>query len=103
MRKIESTTIKGESGESYPVNIYPADMRFNDFIPGVFLLFAGKETLYMSHSDNVDQWLQRRNPVTHLANDGFSSIGFIRHGNPEAREAIVADLGPAVSPRLKEL
>ncbi len=103
MRKIESITIKGESGESYPVNIYPADMRFNDFIPGVFLLFAGEETLYMGQSDNVDQWLQRQDPASNLANDGFSSIGFIKHGNPEARQAIVADLGPIVSPRLKEL
>lgn len=40
MRLIEKTELTGTSGKIYSMNVYPADMRFNDFIAGVFLLSA---------------------------------------------------------------
>ena len=103
MRKLESTSIEGQSGKSYPINMYPADMRFNDFIPGVVLLFADNEPLYMDHTDNVDLWMQKQDVATRLGGEGFSRIGFIKNGSPEVRASIVEDLKPVVSPKLATL
>jgi hypothetical protein len=83
--------------------MYPADMRFNDFIPGVFLLYAEDETLYLDHSDNVDLWLQKQAVIERLGDEGFSRIGFIKNGSPVVRAAIVEDLKPVVSPKLEAL
>lgn len=103
MRLIESTTIAGQSGKTYPMNIYPADMRFNDFIPGVFLLYADEQVLFLGDSDNVDAWLQRSDALGKLGDQGFSKIGFIKNGSPKVRASMVDDLGPAVSPALTEI
>jgi len=90
MRIIESTTISGLSGKDYPINIYPSDMRFNDFIAGVYILFADDRTLYADHSDNVDLVLQKKQVATSL--EGLSKIGLIRMGNPDKRQTILDDL-----------
>ena len=103
MRKLESTSIEGQSGKSYSINMYPADMRFNDFIPGVFLLYAEGEALYMDHTDNVDLWLQKQGVAEKLIDDGFTQIGFIKNGSPEVRASILEDLMPVVSPRMASL
>ena len=103
MRKLGSTMVSGESGNSYPVNLYPADMRFNDFIPGVFLLYRGDEVLYAGHSDNVDLWLQKNDALGKLSEKGFSRIGFIRNGNPSRRSEILSDLAPVIDAVLKEI
>lgn len=103
MRLIESTTIEGKSGERYAMNIYPSDMVFNDFIPGVFLLYAGDEVLFLGDSDNVDIWLRKNEVVTKLGDQGFSKIGFIRQGNPGKRAGIVSDLAGALEVRLSEI
>ena len=103
MRILESSSISGQSGTDYPINMYPADMRFNDFIPGVFVLYADDQVLYMGHSDNVDIWLQKNDVLARLADKGFSRIGFIRNGNPARREEIVDDLGPVVNASLSSL
>ena len=90
MRVLESTTIKGKSGKSYSMKVYPADMRFNDFIAGVYILFASNKTLYAGHSDNVDRVLQKKEVATTVP--GLSTIGLIRMGNPQKRQAILDDL-----------
>jgi hypothetical protein len=103
MRILESTTISGQSGDNYAVNMYPADMRFNDFIPGVFVLYAEDDVLYIDQSDNVDLWLQKNSVADKLSSKGFSRIGFIRNGNPARRQEIMADLAPVVQATLKEV
>ena len=90
MRLLESTTIDGVSGKSYPIKTYPADMRFNDFIAGVYILYAEDKTLYVGHSDNVDLVLQKKQVATALSD--LSTIGLIRMGNPKKRQAILDDL-----------
>ena len=90
MRLLESTSIEGSSGKSYPIKMYPADMRFNDFIAGVYILYASDKALYAGHSDNVDLALQKKQVATTLS--GLSTIGLIRMGNPEKRQAILDDL-----------
>ena len=90
MKLLESTSIKGTSGKSYPIKMYPADMRFNDFIAGVYILFASDRTLYAGHSDNVDLVLQRKQVAKTLS--GLSTIGLIRMGNPKKRQTILDDL-----------
>lgn len=97
MRLIEKSERTGASGKSYAMNIYPADMRFNDFIPGVFLLLAEDNTLFMGESDNVDVWLQKNDAYGRLKEEGFVRIGLIRNGNPGLRAAIVDDLISTVS------
>lgn len=103
MRILESTSISGQSGADYAINMYPADMRFNDFIPGVLVLYADDAVLYLGHSDNVDAWLQKNGVLDKLADQGFSRIGLIKNGNPSRREDIVADLGPVVQAALSTL
>lgn len=91
MRVLESTTIDGQSGTSYDMKMYPADMRFNDFIAGVYILYSGDKTLYAGHSDHVDLVLQKKQVAQ--TQPGLSKIGLIRMGNPEKRQAILDDLG----------
>ena len=102
MRLIEKSEVTGTSGKSYAMNVYPADMRFNDFIPGVFLLFSEDSALFMGESDNVDAWLQKNDALGRLQDEGFARIGFIRNGSPEVRAAIMNDLDSTVTPKLAE-
>ena len=90
MRLLESTTIKGKSGKSYSMKVYPADMRFNDFIAGVYILSASYKILYAGHSDNVDRVLQKKEVAATVS--GLSTIGLIRMGSPEKRQTILDDL-----------
>ena len=90
MRLLETTTIEGQSGSTYPLKLYPADMRFNDFIAGVYILYAGDKTLFADHSDNVDLALQKKQVAS--SQPDLSGIGLIRMGNPAKRQAILDDL-----------
>ena len=103
MRRLESTTIQGRSGETYSMNTYPTDMRFNDFIAGVYILFAEEQALYVGHSDNVDMVLQTSKVADTLKDQGLSKIGLVRNGSPTRREAILSDLSKALSPTLASL
>ncbi len=103
MRLIESREIEGKSGKAYAMNVYPADMRFNDFIPGVFLLMSADNTLYIGESDNVDVWLQKSEALSKLNDKGFDQIGFIRNGSAEVRAGILSDLAEVCSPELDNL
>ena len=103
MRIIETREIDGATGKSYSMNVYPADMRFNDFIAGVFLLMAGDGTLLIGESDNVDMWLQKNEAASKLANEGFDKIGFIKNGSREVRQNMVSDLTEACSPKLAQI
>lgn len=103
MRVLEATTIKGQSGDSYPVKMYPADMRFNDFIAGVYILFAEDKALYTGHSDNVDLVLQKSEAASKLADKGLSRIGLIRMGSPVKRQAILDDVNGSLEPELRAL
>lgn len=91
MRLLETTTIEGSSGKSYPIKKYPADMRFNDFIAGVYILYGDDKTLFAGHSDNVDLVLQKKQVATNVSD--LTGIGLIRMGNPAKRQAILDDLG----------
>ena len=101
MRRLESTTIDGASGTAYDMNRYPADMRFNDFIAAVYILFAEDKALHIGQSDNIDFVLQSNKVAESLAGDGLSSIGVVRMGSPNRREQIVADLSAALSPSIE--
>lgn len=103
MRRLESTTIDGASGTAYDMNRYPADMRFNDFIAAVYILFADDKVLHVGHSDNIDFVLQKNKVAESLAGDGLSSIGVVRMGSPGRREQIVADLSEALSPSIDSI
>ena len=99
MRLLEATTIEGASGHHYPIKMYPADMRFNDFIAGIYILFAGDRTLFAGHSDNIDLVLQKKQVANNVPE--LSTIGLIRMGNPDKRQAILDDL--ALAPELSEI
>lgn len=102
MRLLETSEMRGRKG-TYRMNIYPADMRFNDFIPGVFLLLAGDRTLYIGESDNVDLFLQDNQVHEKLSLVGFDRIGFIRNGSPEVRAKILNDLTSLHKPEREHL
>ncbi|MBT4161764.1 MAG: hypothetical protein HOC70_08495 [Gammaproteobacteria bacterium] len=103
MRILEATSIEGQSGKSYPIKIYPADMRFNDFIAGIYILYAGNKALFAGHSENVDFVLQKSEAATKLADKGLSSIGLIRMGSPVKRQSILDDLQAELSAELTEI
>ena len=95
MRLLESRRVKGQAGREYTMNLYPADMIFNDFIPGVFVLMTDgpdSKSVYIGESDNVDLWLRTNDVMVRLRAEGFARIGLIRNGSRSVREAIVADL-----------
>ncbi len=103
MRKIETQELTGNSGKNYAMNVYPADMRFNDFIPGVFVLMSGEGTLFIGDSDNVDFYLQKNKVFDTLKDEGFERIGFIKNGSPAVRADIMDDIKPVLSPSKSEL
>lgn len=107
MPKIESTTLDGASGQSYPVNVYDGDMRFNDFIPGVYYVsrhFVSadgtieEEAIYVGESDNVDLALQSHDKRTCFEEHNYNRISLYRMGNEEKRKAAQDDLIKALSP-----
>ncbi len=103
MRKIETQEIACPSGKCYSVNVYPADMRFNDFIPGVIVLFNEDKTLFITHSDNVDYYLQKNKVSSLFADKGLTAIGLIKNASKAVREAAIAELNTLLSPSVSEL
>ena len=97
MRLLETSEMRGKN-DSYRMNLYPADMRFNDFIPGVFLLLAGDRTLYLGETDNVDLCLQKNQVLEKLSAEGFDRIGFIKNGSQKVRARILKDLASVLKP-----
>ncbi|HKI73648.1 MAG TPA: hypothetical protein VJ998_03345, partial [Pseudomonadales bacterium] len=63
MPKIGTTTLTGKSGKTYTMNVYPGNMQFNDFIPGVYLISHSKADadtpIYVGETDNIDRTLQQ--------------------------------------------
>ena len=104
MRLIETREIAGSSGTPYAMNVYPADMRFNDFIAGVFVLMDGdQQAIFLGQSDNVDFFLQKNEVLSRFESNGFHRIGFIKNGSPEVRGKIVADLSRVLNPTVAEI
>jgi len=60
MPKLGVTTLIGKSGEPYTFNVYAGNMRFNDFIPGVYYISrqTNKEeelSIYLGYPTNSTQ------------------------------------------------
>lgn len=104
MRLIETREVTGSSGKAYCMNVYPADMRFNDFIAGVFILLdTGEQAIFVGQSDNVDFFLQKNEILDRFKSKGFDRIGFIKNGSPEVRAKIIDDLTTVLKPKVAEL
>ncbi|XOV87913.1 MAG: hypothetical protein ACFHX7_23645 [Pseudomonadota bacterium] len=100
MRKLGLQAFTGKSGREYVMNAYPGDMRFNDFIPGVYVISAADgNTLLVGESDNVDVALQK-----HAQREVFADTGhrvfFYRNASKSVRESTVADLVATLAPSL---
>lgn len=100
MPKLGTRTITGGSGNTYEFNVYPGNMVFNDFIPGVFAVCKDDDVLYMGESDNVDRALKDHDKKDELEKQGYNRICFHRVANPEKRRAAIDDLLAAVSPSI---
>jgi hypothetical protein len=84
------------------MNVYPGDMRFNDFIPGVFLVAKSdgdtREAIFLGESDNVDVCLQKHEKKEEFDKSGANRILFFRAANPKTRSKVVGDLLPELNP-----
>lgn len=100
MRKLGVTSMKGNSGKEYEFNVYPGDMRFNDFIPGVYLISKQdndeSSAIYLGESDNVDVTLQSHEKQSCFDEHNYNRIAFYKNASREVRESIVKDLLPTM-------
>lgn len=107
MPKLGTTMLTGASGETYTFNVYNKDMRFNDFIPGVY--YVSRQTLnsdhaveevpiYLGESDNVDRDLHSHDKRPCFEEKNFNRISFYRAANPDTRKAVADDLLKALNP-----
>lgn len=102
MPKLGVTTLKGKSGEEYAFNIYRGDMRFNDFIPGVYYIsrqINDEEvvSIFLGESDNVDVTLQNHEKQPCFDDNQYNRVAFHKNASREIRQGIVKDLLPALA------
>ncbi len=107
MPKLGTSTLSGASGESYTFNVYNKDMRFNDFIPGVYYISrqtmnadnaVEEKPIYIGESDNVDRSLHGHEKRACFEENEYNRISFYRTANAETRKAVVEDLVKALKP-----
>jgi hypothetical protein len=100
MRKLGVTSLTGKSGKQYEFNDYPGDMRFNDFIPGVY--FISKQVnnestaIFLGESDNVDVTLQSHDSQPCFDENDYNRVSFYKNASREVRESIIKDLLPTL-------
>jgi hypothetical protein len=103
MPKLGITTLTGKSGKNYTMNVYPGNMQFNDFIPGVYLIARNdggeaNAAIYLGESDNVDVTLRKHDKQACFDQHSYNRIAFFRNASKEVRDAVIADLLPALKP-----
>lgn len=102
MPKLGTTTLTGKSGKAYTLNVYPGNMQFNDFIPGVYLIGRNDgdsdAAIYLGESDNVDNTLRKHDKQACFDEHNYNRIAFFRNASKEVRDAVVADLLPVLKP-----
>lgn len=99
--------LTGKSGETYTFNVYNKDMRFNDFIPGVYFIShqrlnddhaVEEKAIYIGESDNVDRALQSHDKQACFEEHDYNRISFYRAADQQKREAVANDLIKALKP-----
>lgn len=103
MAKLGTTTLTGKSGKQYKLNVYPGNMQFNDFIPGVYLISRndGGETdaaIFLGETDNVDVTLRKHDKQACFDEHGYNRIAFYRNASKPVRDNVMADLLPVLNP-----
>ena len=90
----------GKSGKEYAFNVYPGDMRFNDFIPGVYYISKQDDdessAIYLGESDNVDLTLRKHDKQTCFEEHGYNRVAFYKNASREVRESVIEDLSPTL-------
>ncbi|MCB1693412.1 MAG: hypothetical protein KDI19_11655 [Pseudomonadales bacterium] len=106
MPRLGDCVLKGASGTAYSMKVYAGSTRFNDFIPGVFVIAKMKgddvRALYLGESDNVDPALSKHPRRADFESAGFDRILFLRNADKSTREAVVSDLTTALKPELAD-
>ena len=98
MAKLGTTTLTGKSGKEYTLNVYPGNMVFNDFIPGVFLVARNDEAIFLGESDNVDVTLRKHDKQDCFDKHNYNRIAFYRNASKAVRDDMLADLLPVLKP-----
>ncbi len=103
MTGIETEHLTGQSGQGYTFNTYPADIRFNDFIPGVYLISRQESDdtihhVFLGETDNIDICLADHDSQACFDQHGYNRIAFCKNASREIRRAIVEDLLPVLDP-----
>ena len=102
MPKLATRSLTGKSGKSYLFNVYKGNMRFNDFIPGVYYIstesVGSEKAVFLGESDNVDVKLQNHELQQTFDEHQYNRISFYKNASREIREAIVEDLMPVLEP-----
>lgn len=102
MPKLGTTTLTGKSGKTYTMNVYPGNVQFNDFIPGVYLISHSEgdsdTAIYLGESDNVDITLRKHEKQSCFDEHNYNRIALYRNASKEVRDSVVADLMPTLKP-----
>lgn len=102
MARLGTKLFTGQSGKSYLFNVYKGNMRFNDFIPGVYFITSetdgNEKAIFLGESDNVDLKLQNHELQSSFDEHEYNRISFHKNASREVREAIIEDLLPVLEP-----
>lgn len=102
MPKLGTTTLIGKSGKSYTLNVYPGNVQFNDFIPGVYLIGrhddAGETAIFLGETDNVDRTLHGHDKQACFDEHNYNRISFFRNASKDVRDGVIEDLLPVLKP-----
>ena len=103
MPKPDIELLVGESGKVWPFNVYPSTIRFNDFIPGVYLISTedpagGAEHVFIGETDNIDLTLSEHEKQSCFDQHGYNRIAFYKNASQEVRRSIVDDLASVLDP-----
>ncbi len=102
MPVLETREFTGKSGKTYTMNVYPGDVQFNDFIPGVYYMSRvdgdEEQAVYLGESGNIDLTLKKHDKQECLDQHGYNRIAFYRNASKEIRDEVVDDLMPVLSP-----
>lgn len=103
MAKLGTMTLTGKSGKQYTLNVYPGNMQFNDFIPGVYLIGRNDggqsdAAIFLGETDNIDVTLKKHDRQTCFDEHNYNRIAFYRNASKTVRDEVMTDLLPVLTP-----
>ncbi len=103
MPKVGESVINGQSGKEYHLNVYTKDIRFNDFIPGVYLMSemdsdGVEHNIFLGETDDIYTLLKAHPDQAAIDSENYNRVSFYKNASREVRSSIVEDLMPVLKP-----